>query len=172
MFYLFVRSKGKLVGRIYGFSMYCMHYFVYCVFWYMCDDIHWYWRNWLHEHSQMSLDGNCDKSGQTNGYLVNNGYFRLELSKSPLGVVACLPQSLPGILQGHLAIYPAGLGGAHQDSGVGCSYWWLHIPINPQHVLWDCSLAIMQAALYLGDVALLKEFKDYTSTVKCGVIVW
>ena len=31
--YLLMRYKGMLVGRIYGFSLYCMHYFVQCVFW-------------------------------------------------------------------------------------------------------------------------------------------
>ena len=47
---------------------------------------------------------------------------------------------------GFLPIYPAGHGGAHQNSGEGCAYWRLHIPINPKYVLWSCSLAILQAA--------------------------
>ena len=38
----YVRSNGRLAGRIYGFSMYCMHYFVWCVFWYICDVIYWF----------------------------------------------------------------------------------------------------------------------------------
>ena len=44
-----------------------------------------------------------------------------------------------------------------------------HDPIHPKYVLWVCSLAIL--LLHLGDVALLKEIRDYPSTVRCGVIV-
>ena len=51
-----------------------------------------------------------------------------------------------GVLQIFLPIFPAGLGGAHHESGVGCPYWWLHGPIHPKYILWGCSLAILQAA--------------------------
>ena len=60
--------------------------------------------------------------------------------------MACLLQGVGGVLQGFLSIYPAGLGGAHQDSGVGCPYWWWHGPIHPKYVLCGCSLATLQAA--------------------------
>ena len=38
-----------------------------------------------------------------------------------------------------------GIGGAHEDSGPGCQYWWLHGPIYPKYVPWGCSLVILQA---------------------------
>ena len=53
---------------------------------------------------------------------------------------------LAGVLQGFLPIYPTGLSGAHQDSGVGCPYWWLQGLIHPKYVLWGCSLVILQTA--------------------------
>ena len=62
--------------------------------------------------------------------------------------MACLLQGVAGILQEFLPIYPAGLGGAHQDSGAACPYWWLHGPINPKYGLWGCSLAILQAVTF------------------------
>ena len=52
-------------------------------------------------------------------------------NQSLLAVVACLLQGIAGVLQGLLHIYSSGLGGAHQDSGVGCPFWWLHGPIHP-----------------------------------------
>ena len=60
--------------------------------------------------------------------------------------MTCLLQGIGGILQGFQLIYPAGLGGAHRDSGAVCPYWWLYAPIHPKYVLWGCSLAILQAA--------------------------
>ena len=60
--------------------------------------------------------------------------------------MACLLQGVAGILQGFLPIYPEGLGRAHQDSGAGCPYWWLHCPIHPKYILWGCSVGILQAA--------------------------
>ena len=68
---------------------------------------------------------------------------------SPLAVIiaARLHDILAArLLQGFLPIYLAGLGVAHQDSGAGCPYWWLHGPIHPKYVLWGCTLAILQAA--------------------------
>ena len=44
-----------------------------------------------------------------------------------------------------ISTHLAGLGGAYQDSGVGCTYWWLHGPIHSKYVLWDWSLAILLA---------------------------
>ena len=92
----------------------------------------------------MSLDGNCGKSGQTN-------FFCIML---PVGIFLCMlgqylvfPPLAAIIAAGCRGMLdPAGLGGAHQNSGVGCSYWWLHGPIHPIYVLWGCSLAILQAA--------------------------
>ena len=66
---------------------------------------------------------------------VSFGYSRLKLPNVPLCVVACLIQSIPGVLQEFLSIYPAGLGGTHHDYGAGCPYWWLHIPNHPKCVL-------------------------------------
>ena len=60
--------------------------------------------------------------------------------------MACLLQGIAGVLQGFLPIHPSGLCAAHQHSGTGCPYWWLHGPIHPKYVLWGCSLAILQAA--------------------------
>ena len=60
--------------------------------------------------------------------------------------MVCLLQVIARVLLGFLPIYPIGHGGAHQDSGAGCPYWWLHGPIHPKYVLWGCSLAILQAA--------------------------
>ena len=60
--------------------------------------------------------------------------------------MACLLQGVAGVLQGFLPIHLPGLGGAHQDSGEGCTYWWLHGPIHPKYFVWGCSLAILQAA--------------------------
>ena len=57
----------------------------------------------------------------------------------PLGVVACLLQGVAAVLKGFLLLYPAKHGGAHQDFGAGCPYWWLHGPIHPKY-------AILQAA--------------------------
>ena len=59
IFSLLVRSKGRLVSRMHVFSMYFRYYFVKCLSWWIWDDIYLYWRNWLREHTRMSLYGNC-----------------------------------------------------------------------------------------------------------------
>ena len=61
-------------------------------------------------------------------------------------ITACLLQGVAGVLQGFLPIYPAGLGGAHHNSGAGCPSGWLHGTIHPKYVLWGYILAILQAA--------------------------
>ena len=47
---------------------------------------------------------------------------------------------------GIMPIYPAGLGGAHQDSRAGCQNWCSQGPIHPKYALWGYSLAILQVA--------------------------
>ena len=107
----------------------------------------------------MLLNANCGKSGQNN---------LISCMMLPVGVVLCrlgqyrvfppltaiIATRRRGMLatrrcrrsSGILPIYPAGLGGVHQESGAGCPYWWLHGLIHPKYALWGCSLAILQAA--------------------------
>ena len=131
----------------------------------------------------MSLDGNCDKSGQTN---------LIVCMMLPVGVVLCMPGQyrvfppLAAIIAarrrdmlatrrcrgsiGFLSIYPAELGGAHQDSGACChtgdSTAQFILNMFYRRAVWrSCRL------LHPGDIALLKEVKDYPSTARCGVII-
>ena len=83
---------------------------------------------------------------------------------------ACLLQDFAGILQRFLSIYQAGIGGAHRYSGVvvhtgDCTAQCIPNMFCGVRVWRSCRL------IHLGDVALLKEIKDYPRRVGCGVIV-
>ena len=148
IFYLRVKSKGRLVGRMYGFSINCMYHLFYVHFWIFvmsffdigeidCMSIakcHWVVivvnlvkHIWFCVWCCLML-WFCECQ-------VSIGYSRLKPPKVSLCVVACLIQSIPGILHEFLSIYLAGLGGTHHDYGAGCPYWWLHVPIIPKYVL-------------------------------------
>ena len=63
IFYLLMRSKDRLVGGIYVFSMCCMHYFLMSIL----VNLWWHW-SILEKLAAWTYlnDGNCGKSGQTN----------------------------------------------------------------------------------------------------------
>ena len=131
----------------------------------------------------MSFDGNCGKSGQTN--LI----FCMML---PVGAALCI-MSQYGVYPPLAAIIVTRLRGmlatrrcrrsmsisAHSSS----SAWWSSPKILGQVVhTGDCTAQFIPDMLYgvavwrsyrlvyLGAVALLKEIKDYSTTVRCGVI--
>ena len=130
----------------------------------------------------MSLGGNCGKSGQTNLIFawccllvwfckcrVSIGFSRLELLKSPLCVIACLLQSVPCILQDFCPFIQQGLAELTKILGKAvhtgdCTSRFILNMFYGVAVWRSCKL------LHLGDVALLKKFKDYPCTVGCGVI--
>ena len=49
LFYLLVRFKGRLFGRIKG--VLCIVCTILFNVFFKCDDINCYWSNWLHEHT-------------------------------------------------------------------------------------------------------------------------
>ena len=53
-------------------------------------------------------------------------------------------------------------------SGLPC--WWLHHPIHPK-MFYGVAVWRSCRLFHLGDIALLKEIKDYPSMARCGVIV-
>ena len=141
--------------------MYCLDYFVWCVFWktFMtfiavgeigCMNIpkcHW-----------MAIVV----------YLVKQIWFFLFCIMLPVGVVLCMlgqyrvfpPLATIIIARRHgmiatwrcrhstgiLSIYPTGRGGAHQELGVVYPQWWFHGPNHPKYDLWGCSPANLWVA--------------------------
>ena len=107
----------------------------------------------------------------------------------PVGVVLCMPGQ-HWVFPPPTAIIPARSHGMLDIRRCKCSTWisahlssrawrssprfwgrlFTHGPIHPKHVLWVCSLAILQAAPSWWR-CLLNEIRDYPSTVRCGVIV-
>ena len=132
----------------------------------------------------MPLDGNCGKSGQTN---------LIVCIMLPVGVVLCMP--------GQYRVFPplAATIGA-RCRGNTCykalqAFYMDFCPsiqqdlVDPTKILGmfvhtgDCMAQFIPNMFYgvvvwrsfrllhLGDVALLKEIKDYPTTVRCGVIL-
>ena len=114
----------------------------------LCHDIFWYLRNWLHGYTKMSLDDNCRKSGQRN--LI----FCLLL---PFGVLLCMPGQ-------YWAFPPLAVITATGRRGMLATRRCRH-SMELLAVWRSCRL------LHLGDVEMLKEIKDYPSSVKGGVII-
>ena len=82
----------------------------------------------------------------------------------------CLLQAFTSILQGFLPIYPTRLGGAHQHSGAVVHTGDFTTQFIPTMF---CGVTVWRSyrLLHHGDVALLKEIKDFPSWVRYSFIV-
>ena len=116
------------------------------------DDIYWYWWKWLHEHTKISLDSNCGKSGQTNFIFLHVGVVLYKPGQVFMPLAAIITTRHHGMLATSHCRHSTGIS-THLSSRA----WWrsprFWIVFSMLIIAWLNSSQICYMGLQSGDLA-------------------